>query len=508
MRLLPRRPSRNRYGSSPLQTQLVQFGGLVIGILSAALLLCMGVLLYSTSRTAEILHTNHLHSSALQQLDTLLETADDFRAFPREDTRAQLDAAFAKMNALLQQFDDSRMPLQQRSLVRAILQTYDTYEQAITELYLFPDSQLGSRDFFVRFYSAQEAGGYINTYLKQLIQQSLADEQDSYSAQLRFIKCSPFLIGGLILLSVALLYWFALWLYRRIATPLFRLSDAVEALAKNEMALPDLPITSNDEIGTLTQNFNRMKNDCHTLMVTRAERDALTNRLLNEHIQLATAEQKLTAARFDALSNQINPHFLFNTLTLIIKTASDENADETKQLIQQLANLLRYNLYNTSPCVPLAQEMYALHQYFHIQEARFGGRIVFWIDCRIDADFVEIPSFTLQPLVENAIQHGIEKKSGAGQVRIRIEEQNGFVQITVTDNGAGMDRKTLDALRFGSYIPKRKDSGIGVGNVATRLKMLYSESSFSIFSLPGIGTCVRLVYPAVPPRRDEEGVTI
>ena len=410
-----------------------------------------------------------------------------------------------EMDSLFQQFDDSKMPLKQRALIRAILQTYDTYEHDMAELYLFPDSQLGSRDFYIHFYDAQEAGRFIDAYLKQLIQQSLTDERDSYSSQMRFIRCSPFLIGCLILLSVALLYWFALWLYRRIAAPLFRLSDAAETLAKNEMMLPDLPITSNDEIGTLTRNFNRMKNDCRTLMVTRAERDALTNKLLGERIQLATAEQKLTAARFDALSNQINPHFLFNTLALIIKTASDENADETKQLIQQLANLLRYNLYNTSPCVPLAQEMNALHQYFHIQEARFSGRIAFWIDCRIDPECIVIPSFTLQPLIENAIQHGIEKKSGFGQIRIRIEKHDCYIRISVTDNGAGMDRETLDALRFGSYIPKRKDSGIGVGNVATRLKMLYPDSSFSIFSLPGIGTCVRIIYLDVPPHGDKEG---
>ncbi len=324
-----------------------------------------------------------MHNSALQQLDVLLEAADNFQAFPGNDTRTQLDTAFAEMDALLQQLDNSQVPLKQRALIRAILQTYDTYEHDMTELYLFPDNRLGSRDFYVHFYHTQEAGGYIDVYLKQLIQQSLTDERNSYSSQMRFVRYSPFLIGCLILLSVALLYWFALWLYRRIAAPLFRLSDAAEALAKNEMILPDIPISSNDEIGTLTQNFNRMKNDCRALLVTRAERDALTNKLLNERIQLATAEQKLTAARFDALSNQINPHFLFNTLALIIKTASDENADETKQLIQQLANLLRYNLYNTSPCVPLAQEMNALHQYFHIQEARFSSRIVFWIDCRI-----------------------------------------------------------------------------------------------------------------------------
>lgn len=121
---------------------------------------------------------------------------------------------------------------------------------------------------------------------------------------------------------------------------------------------------------------------------------------------------------------------------------------------------------------------------------------------------IVIPSFTLQPLVENAIQHGIEKKSGSGQVRIRIEKQDRYIRISVTDNGAGMDRKTLDTLRFGSYIPKRKDSGIGVGNVATRLKMLYPDSSFSIFSLPGIGTCVRLIYPAAPPYSDEKGGAI
>lgn len=176
----------------------------------------------------------------------------------------------------------------------------------------------------------------------------------------------------MIILSAALLYWFSLWLYRHIIVPLFRLSDAAATLAGNEMCLPDLQVTSSDEVGILTQNFNKMKNDCRSLLVARAERDAMHQNLLNEHIQRVTAEQQLSSAKFAALRNQVNPHFLFNTLALIIQVASEEDAEETKQLIQQLSDLLRYNLYNNAPSVPLAQEIEVLHHYIHIRKPVSG----------------------------------------------------------------------------------------------------------------------------------------
>lgn len=495
----PSLSQRQMSSPSPLRRKLIWSGCLVIGILSAALLLCMSVLLYNTSYTANMLNTNHLHSSALQQLDILRDAAEAFRVYPDAETRGKLDLAFDEMDSLLLQFEDSQLPEKQRALVHSILQTYSSYQTEIGKLYLFSDEDLGSQAFFVQFYAAQEASTYIDTYLKQLIQQSLSDEHDSYAAQMKMIKFTPLLAGCLIILSAALLYWFSIWLYRHIVTPLFRLSNAAEMLAGNEMSLPDLPVTSCDEVGTLTKNFNKMKNDCRNLLTTRAERDALNQRLLNEHIQRITAEQQLSSAQFAALRNQVNPHFLFNTLALIVQIASKEDAYETRQLIQQLSDLLRYNLYNTAPSVPLAQEIEVLHHYIHIQETRFRDRISCWVDCRIDTGSVEIPAFTLQPLVENSIRHGIEAESGYGQIRIRIEEKSGFVHITITDNGAGMDRETLDSLRFGTYIPKREDSGIGVGNVAARLKMLYPDSSFQIYSLKGIGTSIRLVYPAVFP---------
>lgn len=372
MRLTSRPCLRQTVGSSQLRTRLLWSGCLVIGILSAALLLCMGALLYSISDTANMLNTNHLHSSALQQLDALCSAAEAFRAYPDAETRGELELSFAEMDALLQQFEDPQMSEKQRALVHSILQIYSSYRTEIGKLYLFPDDLLGSQDFFVQFYTAQEAGGYIDAYPKQLIEQSLSDEHDSYAQRIKMLKCTPFLAGCLIILSAALLYWFSLWLYRHIIVPLFRLSDAAATLAGNEMCLPDLPVTSSDEVGILTQNFNKMKNDCRSLLVARAERDAMHQNLLNEHIQRVTAEQQLSSAKFAALRNQVNPHFLFNTLALIIQVASEEDAEETKQLIQQLSDLLRYNLYNNAPSVPLAQEIEVLHHYIHIRKPVSG----------------------------------------------------------------------------------------------------------------------------------------
>lgn len=110
MRLLSQPSLRQASGPSPLRTKLLWSGCLVIGILSAALLLCMSALLYNTSYTANMLNTNHLHSSALQQLDILCDAAEAFRAYPDAETRGKLELAFDEMDSLLLQFEDSQLP--------------------------------------------------------------------------------------------------------------------------------------------------------------------------------------------------------------------------------------------------------------------------------------------------------------------------------------------------------------------------------------------------------------
>mgnify|MGYP001415158747 FL=1 len=126
---------------------------------------------------------------------------------------------------------------------------------------------------------------------------------------------------------------------------------------------------------------------------------------------------------------------------------------------------------------------------------RFGSHIGFEIDCRVDADQIMVPTFTLQPLVENAVIHGVAPQEDGGHIRIRIKKKQDIVVLSVTDSGGGIPPKRLQKLLDSSVQHKGHLSGIGLGNVKTRIELLYPESSFQIFSRVGLGTAIRITLP-------------
>ena len=149
----------------------------------------------------------------------------------------------------------------------------------------------------------------------------------------------------------------------------------------------------------------------------------------------------------EVLVKQMNPHFLFNTLNVIAGMANLENAEITEKMIRSLSTLFRYTVHNEMHVVPLKREMDMLEQYTYLQHMRFGARIRFVTDCNVDENRYEIPPFTLQPLVENAVIHGISPKIEGGKIRIKVWENKSFLFITVADNGVGIPEERLNIIR-------------------------------------------------------------
>jgi two-component system, LytTR family, sensor kinase len=203
--------------------------------------------------------------------------------------------------------------------------------------------------------------------------------------------------------------------------------------------------------------------------------------------KLQEQDRALMQARVDALISQINPHFLFNTLN----TASSLirfDPDTARTVLLKLSNILRRRLRSQVHFVSLKQELDFVDDYLDIEVVRFG-RDKLQIRKEIDPDTLDmaVPSMILQPLLENAIRHGIGPKIEGGTVKLRAWRQNGRLSVEVRDDGVGIpDEKRHEIL----------DSGIGISNVRERLKVLYGEeSSLNIESEPGKGTVIRLEIP-------------
>ncbi len=221
--------------------------------------------------------------------------------------------------------------------------------------------------------------------------------------------------------------------------------------------------------------------------------------LFSTHLELAELErqaQLATEARLKGLQAQINPHFLFNSLNTIVSFCRTD-VEMARKLIVKLADFLRHNLYQGNQFVTLDQEMEHVNAYLELERARAGERLE--IREEIDPELLEVrlPSLIIQPLVENAVKHGILPNPGGGTVTIRARTAGREARISVHDTGQGIPVDRLKTLLSQPRMwGKRRKGGIGLVNVNERLVSIYGpEYCLRIETNPGSGTTVHLVIP-------------
>ena len=212
-----------------------------------------------------------------------------------------------------------------------------------------------------------------------------------------------------------------------------------------------------------------------------------------ENLRISSA---LQASQLRLLQARINPHFLFNTLNMISCMARLEDAATTDRMILSLSGIFRYNLRTKAQEVWLEEELKVLEDYLYLQHMRFDGRMACRMDLKVDPAQVRIPSFTLQPVVENAFRHGLKEREEGGRILLRIWQTPEGVQVSIADNGKGMTEEELADLyrRIGDC--EETGRGIGLGNISRRIRMLYGdEGDFRIHTRPGRGTVIRMTIP-------------
>jgi sensor histidine kinase YesM len=200
----------------------------------------------------------------------------------------------------------------------------------------------------------------------------------------------------------------------------------------------------------------------------RAVRDEAVSRAQLE-TRAAELESSVAQARLDALSMQMNPHFLFNTLTAISGLIAQERKTEAREVIQRLGELLRQSLGNGNGAFStVAREAALLEDYLYIQRLRFSDRLTANVNIEREANDLLIPTMLLQPLVENAIRHGVEPREGKGTVQVSVRREANMVRICIADSGHGFSLG-----RDGR--PTRE--GIGIANTRERLDHIYGNGA-------------------------------
>lgn len=375
--------------------------------------------------------------------------------------------------------------------ISAIKNSYEVYESK-------RDSFLrqGERDvdYIKSLYAIYDVQDYILKYANELMGETLADGAAAYERKL------PRLVGLPVVLSIANIFLlicmikFARLMNRSILVPVTKLAQAASKASGNMFDVPDVEVYNQDEIGKLVQMFNHMKDAARENILFAEEKRLAQIKLHEEALEKIEVEKRLESMKLELLKSQINPHFLFNTLNVIAGMANLEEAATTEKMISALSNLFRYNLRTHDVEIPLVRELKAVEDYMYLQQMRFGSRISYETDIRIDEN-VLVPAFTFQPLVENAILHGASGKEENTRIRIRIWENNAYINIAVIDSGAGIEREELKALRKRVAMEDYKHNGIGVGNIYKRITSMYEGSTFNIFSIYHKGTLVKICIP-------------
>lgn len=295
---------------------------------------------------------------------------------------------------------------------------------------------------------------------------------------------SLLMIVASVAISLLLVYFLAKAMVVRIHT--FR-SDMHKVAQGNFNVV--CQVQGRDEFGELGNDLNIMIKSIQSLIhenyVVNLKQEKLKN--------------KQREVEFKMLANQINPHFLYNSLETIRMKAILSKEREIADIVKKLAKLMRRNLSISNDTVSLGSEIELISHYLEIQRFRFGDKFTYEIDSNCDVDKIQVLPFLLQPVVENAFVHGLEGHIGLGHIRINIWKEARKIIIKIADNGSGMSLDRLEIIRKhlseGSH---NIDGSIGLVNVNQRLELYYGkDSTMEISSEINIGTTVKMVIPII-----------
>lgn len=395
------------------------------------------------------------------------------------DTYHQLLGQLEKNKEALQNTEFDNRQIEAKNYIN----TLDTFihETELTIGFVLLDDL---EQYALHIEDARQASEYIKTATFELLDVELTAYQPIYDELQKRNQYFLIFIIFLFLTTSFLALFFAFRFSKGITQPIQSLSTAASEVASGQLDGDPVKIYSQDELALLGKTFNDMRLNL--------------SRLVKEIKDQSELDQLLKDMELRHLQNQINPHFLFNTLNTLTKMAYLENASETSTLINATAQILRHSLGEINHAVPLADEVQVVESYFSIQSARFSDRIQFEED--IDSTLLEVklPRLTLQPLVENAFIHGVEEMERDGRIGLIIYQEKNHAIIEVTDNGVGMSNVRIESLLMG----KKEDehvghsTGIGLSNVIRRLQLYYqTQDIYEIKSELGQGTTIRLKLP-------------
>ena len=274
------------------------------------------------------------------------------------------------------------------------------------------------------------------------------------------------LLGAIVLLVALADLLFTRWM----TGPILALEGAMDRFSRGELAVRT-PVERGDELGRLASSFNNMAAKTQSLIRSIKEGERLKRK-----------------AELDFLQAQINPHFIYNTLSSVRFMVAMGRNDEAEEMLIRFVKMMRYITDKTDKQVTLAEEVEQIQNYAEILRYRYPDSFSIAYDIDPAAGARQIPSFILQPTIENAVYHNLQTGGPPCKIRVRARYRAGVLRITVTDNGQGIDKERLQRIKSFSI---KMDDSVGIANIHSRLELVYGSGSYlKVRSQKGLGTSV------------------
>ena len=316
----------------------------------------------------------------------------------------------------------------------------------------------------------QKMQGYIYNETKLM-----TETRDQKNAEIGAITAA---FGGVFIIAIIIILVLSMRMLEKLTKPLKELSDNFKTVGEGDFSIMPIDSTSN-EISVLHGTFG--------IMVAKIEE-------LMEHVR--QEEDNMRRIEFQLLQSQINPHFLYNTFDTIIWLTADGDNEEVIRMVNSLSNFYRVALSEGEDIITLKEEIQHVQSYLEIQQVRYFDILTYEIDVSPELYDYMIPKLSLQPIVENALYHGIKNKHDGGKIQISGSIDKGIITITVRDDGIGMTEETLNKIKYPIEIKSKH--GYGLANVAQRMRLYYeNEVVFDVDSVYNEYTEVKFIFPAI-----------
>ena len=457
----------------------------------AILLFSMNMLFYARiNNSMQRMDNVYASNTELTELSQIFEKVQDnmYSYLKVKSSQALLDyyQNEAKYRDQLEKLNEENIDDSVKLLERNIRKMSETYLDCTAETVAAKRGR-NVEKYKRKYDETTKLYGYIQSSIEELNNLMFQENSNTYSvlrAVMRYLEVSNTIIMlGIVAGGMVLLFQVT----RKMFGPLSNMAETAQLVGQGNFHVKMHDTDAQDELGTVTRAFNTMVENLDLYMArTKASMEKEQQMMERELLM----ENHLKEAQLKYLQSQINPHFLFNSLNAGAQLAMMEDAEQTGIFVEKMADFFRYNVKKGQEDATLGEELEAVDNYIYILNVRFAGDIHFSKEVDESLENVRMPSMILQPVVENAVNHGIRDIEWEGKIHLTVTGDADYIRISVKDNGKGMTQEQIEGVLSGNRERRNEEgdsTGIGMNNVISRLELYYEESGLMEINSEGEG---------------------